>query len=630
MLLVVFTNSRRTVSYERSQGNSPLVQNTLAVMIEYTKGAYGLNLLWRVHGSAVYAASFPGVISAAIFLLIHYKWEDSDSALNHPYGIGVFVTSVTFLIVFRANNGYQRYWEACGAVHHFMSKWLDAVIHTGVYHLQCAHYESIKPPSYFDYPNLNRYNLRRERECEKDLLAETQAKAWELRNRRRVEKSIEYVSSERKRTKAHMIKQESCDFHRCQSVNHGHRLGGPARLDGNWGALFPEDPYGPRATFYDPTDEENENTVPLLGNQIPEGFASTKGGRTPALFLQELAHLASLLVAVSFCTLRNEMEGVENPLDIYRVGEPWPDPDPDKVPREAREYMGYKWSFIKNARFWFGCARTPTARARHYASRPMPVIGGVSDAEIAFLQKARGPSAKVTLCWHWLSEFIIREHLAGTLGKVGPPIISRIIQFLSDGMIYYNHARKIMFIPFPFPHAQLSAFFVNLMILVIPLLMGQYTNIPWLGAVLTFLTVTCLVGLHLVARELENPFRNVPNDVPLVTLLAMFNESLITMYSGYHPDQFWDGEMYEQKGQSEWDQAKAAKARTQPNQKESHVDSQENSHNSAGKVDVPQSAEINKSVADSAMLELQEMVKKQSAEIERLRKLVEPNTAATR
>jgi len=44
----------------------------------------------------------------------------------------------------------------------------------------------------------------------------------------------------------------------------------------------------------------------------------------------------------------------------------------------------------------------------------------------------------------------------------------------------------------------------------------------------------------LVARELENPFRNVPNDIPVCTFQAMFNESLLTMYTGYHPDSYWD------------------------------------------------------------------------------------------
>jgi hypothetical protein len=45
--------------------------------------------------------------------------------------------------------------------------------------------------------------------------------------------------------------------------------------------------------------------------------------------------------------------------------------------------------------------------------------------------------------------------------------------------------------------------------------------------------------LSQVARELENPFHNVPNEVPLNNFHAQYNHALITMYSGYHPDAYW-------------------------------------------------------------------------------------------
>jgi hypothetical protein len=120
---------------------------------------------------------------------------------------------------------------------------------------------------------------------------------------------------------------------------------------------------------------------------------------------------------------------------------------------------------------------------------------------------AKGPYAKMMLCWNLLSEFCICEHLAGSMGKAGPPIVSRVIQFLGDGMIFYNHARKIIFILFPFVHdAQLSVLFILVMVPCIAFLMDQYTDEAWLGATLSLST------------ELENPFRNVPNKLPLVTM----------------------------------------------------------------------------------------------------------------
>ena len=89
-------------------------------MIDYFKGIYGINLLFRIHGSALYKGSLVGILSLGVYLAIVLRWNENgriyaneEESLDHPYGVGVLVGSVTFLIIFRANSGYQRYWEAC-------------------------------------------------------------------------------------------------------------------------------------------------------------------------------------------------------------------------------------------------------------------------------------------------------------------------------------------------------------------------------------------------------------------------------------------------------------------------------------------------------------------------------------
>ncbi len=49
-----------------------------------------------------------------------------------------------------------------------------------------------------------------------------------------------------------------------------------------------------------------------------------------------------------------------------------------------------------------------------------------------------------------------------------------------------------------------------------------------------------IIGLWLVANELEDPFRNVPNDIPLNNFQAQFNEALVCMFAGFHPEAWWD------------------------------------------------------------------------------------------
>jgi predicted membrane chloride channel (bestrophin family) len=166
-------------------------------------------------------------------------------------------------------------------------------------------------------------------------------------------------------------------------------------------------------------------------------------------------------------------------------------------------------------RYLFGVSRTPKTRTLYNAARPFRVVGGVSDAEIELLQAARGALAKVALCSMWLQEFLSREYMAGSAGNVASPIFSRLFQYISDGLLGYNQARKIAYIPFPFPHAQLTSLFVLVVAGFMPILMLSFVTSEPLGFVLNFLTVMCFTGLHEVARELESPFQNVPNDIPL-------------------------------------------------------------------------------------------------------------------
>lgn len=384
-----------------------------------------------------------------------------------------------------------------------MSKWMDAVMHTAAFHMQCSHYDHMKPPSFFEYPHLNGGFLTRSRE----RTEAGQHNESERLQRRAVKKSIESVSHQYTKqssipvpSRAPFGSPELSLYKISDGMSSNFDpvpLEGAGRLDGNWGNLFNDG----RATFFDP---KNPN------HMDPAGFAGTQGGRTPPLFLQELAHLASLMNAVALSTLRNDIEGAESPLDVYEPGAPWPSVDPFTETKTSK--AGLKFTLWERCLNFLGVSRTPEERTRYNSARPLPVLGGVSEGEIRFLQMARGPGAKTQLAWYWLSEFITREHLAGSLGKVGPPIVSRIIQFLGDGMIYYNHARKIMFIPFPFPHAQLSAFYVLMCIPSIAVLMDQFVEEIWTACILSFLVVTCLAGIHEVARELENPFRNVPNE----------------------------------------------------------------------------------------------------------------------
>ena len=224
--------------------------------------------------------------------------------------------------------------------------------------------------------------------------------------------------------------------------------------------------------------------------------------------------------------------------------------DPDAYGADVRKgwtNTHRSWTLFS---YLLGTSRNAAARTLYNAARPFRVIGGVSDAEIEVLQAARGPYAKVALCTMWVEEFICREHLNGGTGAVGAPIISRLFQFTSDGMIGYNQARKVAYIPFPFPHAQITSLFVLMVVGLMPVLVLSFVNDEVFGFIINLLTVMCFTGLHEVARELENPFQNVPNDIPLNNFQAQFNEGLMQMFAGYHPDAFWEIKQVEDERES--------------------------------------------------------------------------------
>lgn len=177
------------------------------------------------------------------------------------------------------------------------------------------------------------------------------------------------------------------------------------------------------------------------------GIASRNVSRTsripaPSLFLQETAHLISLLNAVALSTLRNDIDIAASPLTPYIPGVPWPDVDPDKLPHETKKKYGDGNFFSRWFYFCLGLSRSAKRRTLYNAARPFGVLGGVSDNEIYALQRARGPYGKVALVEMWLQEFINREYLAGSAGQVPAPHISRIHQLISDGMVGYNQGNS--------------------------------------------------------------------------------------------------------------------------------------------------------------------------------------------
>lgn len=425
--------------------------------------------------------------------------------LVHPYPVAAVVSSVTIALSFKLTFSYNRWWEACTALHNMHAKWLDVGSTMAAFHLQSKMYDDVAPPSFGDHQDVH-FDFVRKRECTEGTSFETACDTL-TSNENKPKSSVKGKLSKIIRKKNKGTKK--------QNIHDSSSSGLP----------FPND-YWIRSkstkTFsQDDAVQEKEN--PTL---------------KPSLFLQETAHLVSLLSAVALSTLRYDAEGEEAPLTEFVPGKKWPSNNSDHD-EEIRKNGYQRNKVLKTTKFLLDVSRSSEEILEYNTARPFHVIGGISDKEAELLRNAKGASGKVALVYMWINEFIIREHLHGSMGNVAPPIISRLMQFTSDGHLWYNAARKMAYIPFPFPHVQLTTALLLFAIVVVPLLMLAKSH-PYFGFALNFLTVAILAGLNEVAKELENPFFNVPNDLPLNLFQAHFNESLITMFAGFHPDSYWE------------------------------------------------------------------------------------------
>lgn len=524
------------------------VKQVERTMIVYESGLLGLRNLFRVHGSAIYKAIPPTIFSTSLLLVYHALHIDSENInqnskhlIRHPYAVGALIAFFSFLLTFRLNFSYARYWESATAIHQMLSKWLDFAMNVAAFHYQAEQYKDFRPPSFGEYPNVKNVTGRNRdfSYTEEEALQTIQSLVQEESHKNSTttgsaETDTRFRNLWRRNKKQQDNKKSK---HQPKSINSTditseaqvqNRIPIPLRFQEQFTLGSPR-----RSSLRSRLTRQSRASLHLT---------ETRQARTPApsLFLQEAAHLVSLLSGVAMSTLRNDIDGTESPLVEYIPGKPWPPMDPDELSKDVKVQYGEDRAIWRMVYFILGLSRSERHRTLYNAARPFAVLGGVSDGEIELLQQARGPYAKMALVTMWLQEFLSRETLNGSTGDIAPPIISRLYQFISDGVVGYNQARKIAYVPFPYPHAQITSFFSLTIIFIFPILYFSYLNKLSLACILNAVSVLVFLGSHEVARELENPFQNVPNDIPLITFQAQFNEALVCMYAGYPPDSWWE------------------------------------------------------------------------------------------
>ena len=139
------------------------------------------------------------------------------------------------------------------------------------------------------------------------------------------------------------------------------------------------------------------------------------------------------------------------------------------------------------------------------------LLAGITPEEARILCVAACP---VTATAQRIQRAIITRQNAGGMAAP-PPIVSRIFQEISNGLLAYNNATKMKEIPVPFAYVQFNAAVITIFAFMAPFVIACFTESAVLAAIFSAVVVGCYYALFIVANEMEDPFGDDPNDMPM-------------------------------------------------------------------------------------------------------------------
>eukprot|EP00927_Polykrikos_kofoidii_P011381 TRINITY_DN1481_c0_g4_i1.p1 TRINITY_DN1481_c0_g4~~TRINITY_DN1481_c0_g4_i1.p1 ORF type:complete len:480 (-),score=71.67 TRINITY_DN1481_c0_g4_i1:250-1689(-) len=161
-----------------------------------------------------------------------------------------------------------------------------------------------------------------------------------------------------------------------------------------------------------------------------------------------------------------------------------------------------------------------------HRDRPFEILDleGIEPASMDFLNRAPD---KVEILLQWIQRSMVLHVQTGVL-PVAPPILSRAFQEVSRGIVNLQNARKIADFPYPYPLAQVSMILQILHWAMIPI--GVSLALPRALAVLfSFFSIFVLWCIHFNALDLEFPYGNRVNDLPMEEMQQDWNKSILAL-----------------------------------------------------------------------------------------------------
>eukprot|EP00448_Togula_jolla_P025611 CAMPEP_0170653190 /NCGR_PEP_ID=MMETSP0224-20130122/47280_1 /TAXON_ID=285029 /ORGANISM="Togula jolla, Strain CCCM 725" /LENGTH=335 /DNA_ID=CAMNT_0010985055 /DNA_START=152 /DNA_END=1157 /DNA_ORIENTATION=+ len=132
---------------------------------------------------------------------------------------------------------------------------------------------------------------------------------------------------------------------------------------------------------------------------------------------------------------------------------------------------------------------------------------------------------KVEVIVQWLQRSIVRGAETGVL-PIPAPILSRVFQELSRGVVTLTNAQKINELPFPMGYSQMLSVLLLIYTIGLPLTCGVVLTSWTHAGPVTCLSTFVMWAIMFISRELEMPFGTEANDLPLQEWMEAMNDSL--------------------------------------------------------------------------------------------------------
>lgn len=158
-------------------------------------------------------------------------------------------------------------------------------------------------------------------------------------------------------------------------------------------------------------------------------------------------------------------------------------------------------------------------------------VGGLDHDSIVYLSECdKKGVCKAEVVFYWINLLIVQNLHNGML-PIPAPIVSRVFQELSSGMVRFHECVKVLDTPFPFPYAQMTVALLIVHWIMTPFIASMYSDDSIWAAGIAFISVFCMWSINFIAGELEQPFGDDANDLPTREIQEEMNHSLLNLMS---------------------------------------------------------------------------------------------------